>query len=86
MKYLKDRLSKAPIHIILIISSAVSIFPLYYIITTAFKDQQEHYYNVYAPPAKWTFANSSFAVYIFVTTFAIYFFTQFRVGEKIRKP
>lgn len=57
MIYLKDRLSKIPIHIILIISSIISIFPFYYVIVTAFKDKQEHYNNIYAPPAKWTFAN-----------------------------
>jgi raffinose/stachyose/melibiose transport system permease protein len=57
MQFLKARLSKIPIHIILIIYSIISIFPLYYVIVTAFKNQEENYYNIYAPPAKWTFIN-----------------------------
>lgn len=54
---LRARLSKIPIHIVLIIYSIISIFPFYYIIITAFKTKEEIYSNVYAPPAKWTFAN-----------------------------
>ena len=57
MQSLKARLSKIPIHIILVIYSIISIFPLYYVIVTAFKNQEENYYNIYAPPAKWTFIN-----------------------------
>ena len=57
MLSLKAKLSKIPIHIILIIYSIISIFPFYYVIVTAFKTKEEIYKNIYAPPAKWTFAN-----------------------------
>lgn len=54
---LKTKVSKIPIHIILIIFSIFSIFPFYYVIITAFKTKNEIYENVFGPPARWTFEN-----------------------------
>jgi ABC-type glycerol-3-phosphate transport system permease component len=54
---LKTKVTKIPIHIILIIFSIFSIFPFYYVIITAFKTKNEIYENVFGPPAHWTFEN-----------------------------
>ena len=54
---LRSKISKLPIHIILIIFSIISIFPFYYVIATAFKTKNEIYENIFGLPRQWTFEN-----------------------------
>ncbi len=54
---LKAKVTKIPIHIILIVLSISSIFPFYYVIVTAFKTKNEIYENIFGPPVHWTFEN-----------------------------
>jgi len=53
----RSKISKLPIHIILIIFSIISISPFYYVIATAFKTKNEIYENIFGLPRQWTFEN-----------------------------
>ena len=57
MSTMKANIRKIPVHFIVIIFSALAIFPFYFMVVTAFKTNNEYYENLYAPPEDWTLEN-----------------------------
>jgi ABC-type glycerol-3-phosphate transport system permease component len=57
MSRIKKRLKFLPIHVILIFSAIIFLFPFYYMVVTGFKTNQEFYDNTFAPPQEWSLNN-----------------------------